>query len=201
VRVVCQNTLNLSLRKQRGLRNPSIHLTHTKNFTWRLEEAKGSLAACKAIRERWNAQVQAMAQARTTPTLEHDVLDRAIDIIMARGITDTIIEGQTAQANGSYLDSMLAEATLADQKKAERARVKRDGILTTIHQNLDRERDLGGNSAWSLFNAIGSFADHQMHGDRTSAEGYFASQLLPNGTAANVKTQVLDLILEKTSIQ
>lgn len=201
VRVVCQNTLNLSLRRQRGLRNPSIQLTHTKSFSQRLEEAKGSLAACKAIRERWNAQVAAMAQTKMTASEENDVLDRAVDIIMARGITETIIDRHAAQANGSYLDAMLAETTLTDQKKAERARIKRDGILTTILQNLDRERDLGGDSAWSLFNAIGSFADHQMHGERTSAEGHFASQLLPNGTAANVKSQVLDLILEKASIQ
>lgn len=183
IRVVCKNTLNLALRSAAA--DTTVRVSHVANWKAMVEEGRSVLARVEQIRARWNRQMEQLAVMQISDTVEERQIDSALDMIFGREVIEAI--------SGDTVDQIVAN--MGQGQKAQR----RAEARAAITGYLAKEHEIGGQTAWSVYNAIGSYLDHGYHNARTTSEGIFKSQVM-GGKTATLKNEILDEIIKENRI-
>jgi len=160
VRVVCNNTLNASIRTA----NESISIYHRGSIENKIIEAQQALGLAR----RWFADFQ---------DIVNRFVQKKLDSQMVEGLINSILE-VTPNENG------------------ETSNYKKKQIETILNNYYnDPKNNLNGiiGSAWSLYNAVTQYADHQNSSVIKSADNRFNSII--SGTSAQLKQNAMNAIL------
>lgn len=164
VRVVCNNTLNLALSDGA---NTGFTLNHSKRLAGRVEDAREKLGLiCQRV-DRFQEQINALAAVSLSETEVTGYFESLFPV-----------KRQKPQVNtdgASLLDAVLAATEMDMENRrfvadlaeeiTDRESKRNAEILELIVQNYHNERNnLPGISgtAWSAYNAVSEWADHQM---------------------------------------
>jgi phage/plasmid-like protein (TIGR03299 family) len=157
VRVVCNNTLNLALRKAAG--KEGFTLLHSKNLQARVEEARRKLGLVIERLDRFEEQIQALAKAPLTEGQARDYWDVLFPTGRLRRRTPT------APVVGTDGAALLDDTVISDGEQ-ERGRLwKRNALI--VEQLLENYQSSSNtlpgirDTAWAAFNAVSQWVDHQ----------------------------------------
>lgn len=143
IRVVCNNTLNVSLRRAGA---DGVMLRHTSKVGERIKQAKQILGLCGTYYEQLAEVFQKMAETRVDKATYDNVLKQVFDPI---------------------------EADYEDHAKFAAAKVEADITKGKVVGNLARESKLFGLTkitAWDAYNSLTFYSSHQYGTDRKTAD-------------------------------
>jgi phage/plasmid-like protein (TIGR03299 family) len=160
VRVVCKNTLNLSMRN--GHKSDTLSVRHNSNLNARVEEARKNLGLIGKRLDNWQEEAAALArlQVNAGQTAEY------FDVFFPTRVKPVEVPNTEGAA---LLDSMLgtveqkqsivAELLTGHYAESERQATRNRNILEIIMENY--ENDIARGTAWGLFNSCSEWVDHQ----------------------------------------
>jgi phage/plasmid-like protein (TIGR03299 family) len=168
VRPVCDNTVNMAMR---GSKDGGLSIRHTKNVAAAVEEAKKKLGLITQYVDTFQAQIDALAAVTLK---DHQVTDY-LEQLYPTG-KRTARPGLRAKAadGAALLDGILSaqqgesevvrELLAGAEEERSRTHKRNAKILEQILANYHGEKNnLPGieGTAWSLFNAVSEYVDHQ----------------------------------------
>lgn len=165
VRVVCQNTLNLAMRKAQA--KEGFTLQHSKNLQARVDEARTKLGLVLERLDAFQEKITALAKVPLTesqaraywetlfPTGKNRVKKTEPGSFSIAGLSIPGTDG-AALLEGVFPGGKEEEPGRADKRRAQ--------ILEQLQENYQSPSNtLPGirDTAWSAFNALTQWVDHQ----------------------------------------
>jgi phage/plasmid-like protein (TIGR03299 family) len=160
VRVVCNNTLNLSLRS--GTKEHALCIRHSQSLKGKVETARQNLGLIGKRLDRFQEQAQALAavslkETEVTEYVEQFFPRKIRPVTGTNGDGAALLNGILERtAGGSELVSDLIAGHFAE---TERIAARNARILEQIMDNF--EADPARGTAWGAYNAVSEYADHQ----------------------------------------
>jgi phage/plasmid-like protein (TIGR03299 family) len=167
VRVVCQNTLHMSIAADSKRRLVTIR--HEGDTKHKIEKAKQSLLQFVDARKRLEESAKALSARKMS---RDEIQAFFVDVYQA-------IENEIP----------------TDVEDAKTARIREESaeVIGKWSMNFDRERDIAGASAWNAMNAVTRWVDHQK--SYRAAKGHSRDESRVNavlfGKGADAKQVVL----------
>ncbi len=162
VRVVCNNTLNLALRRAGDGVGFTLH--HSKNLQARVEEARRTLGIVLERIDRFQEQITSLASASVTEREARDYWEKLFPTRPRKG-GEVLAGDGAALADASPLSRAarlaLGQPTTAQQSRAHKRNAQiQEQLLQSFHSptnTLPGIRD----TLWAAFNAVTHWVDHQ----------------------------------------
>jgi phage/plasmid-like protein (TIGR03299 family) len=165
VRVVCNNTLNLALSKNKT----GFTLYHSKSLDNRVEEARKNLGIIVARTVSFEQQIQALAKVSLKETQVMDYFQSLYPVkapkkgkpevaVDGAALLDNILNAQTEQQD--VMAQLLAghEAQVSEERNRNAKVLEK--IVANYHNDTNTLPGVAG-TAWAAFNAVSEFIDHQ----------------------------------------
>lgn len=186
LRVVCNNTLRLSMKA--GDREKSLSIRHTESLRGKVAEARNKIGLVVKELDNYGDVMKELAD---TPLSEHQVVEYVEEFFPTK-VRPKEVDGE--ELLNSILDNSEVVKNLIAGHFAETERTarKNEKILDVILENHERDRARG--TAWGAFNAVTQYVDHQQAGRGKTPEAV-ANNRLQNawfGAGDQLKQQALE---------